>query len=187
MPPVVPPVVSSASSTLVSSFAAKLRDASQVQNGAASSSDDDPTAAAAAAFTQLHEVCSTLRTELGKSVESKKKIPLGAAARMILADSSLSLVELRDVLTGMLDDQGKLDWAHQEFEAVRTAGPPTPRAEPWRRTSGIHKLRKPRQLAAVRVGVCGSGCSTGVRGCRWACRHARARMRAPPFRDRRYR
>ncbi|WP_141277122.1 HRDC domain-containing protein [Pseudonocardia hydrocarbonoxydans] len=60
------------------------------------------------------------------------------------------LVELRDVLTRMLDEQGKLDWAHQEFEAVRTAGPPTPRAEPWRRTSGIHKLRKPRQLAAVR-------------------------------------
>ncbi|MBW0131106.1 HRDC domain-containing protein [Pseudonocardia oceani] len=61
------------------------------------------------------------------------------------------LVELRDVLTGMLDEQGKLDWAHQEFEAVRTAGPPAPRAEPWRRTSGIHKLRKPRQLAAVRA------------------------------------
>jgi ribonuclease D len=38
----------------------------------------------------------------------------------------------------------------QEFEAVRTAGPPTPRPEPWRRTSGIHRLRKPRTLAAVR-------------------------------------
>ena len=29
--------------------------------------------------------------------------------------------------------------------------PPAPRAEPWRRTSGVHKLRKPRLLAAVRA------------------------------------
>ena len=60
------------------------------------------------------------------------------------------LIELRDVLARLLSEQGKLDWALQEFEAVRTAGPPAPRAEPWRRTSGIHKLRKPRALAAVR-------------------------------------
>jgi ribonuclease D len=61
------------------------------------------------------------------------------------------LVELRDVLAALLEDQGKLDWAHQEFEAVRTAGPPPPRAEPWRRTSGIHRVRKARPLAAVRA------------------------------------
>ncbi len=30
------------------------------------------------------------------------------------------------------------------------AAPPTPRADPWRRTSGIHRLRSRRQLAAVR-------------------------------------
>ena len=29
--------------------------------------------------------------------------------------------------------------------------PPAPRAEPWRRTSGMHKVRKPRALAAVRA------------------------------------
>jgi len=61
------------------------------------------------------------------------------------------LVELRDVLAALLDEQGKLDWARQEFEAVRTAGPPPPRAEPWRRTSGIHRVRKARPLAAVRA------------------------------------
>lgn len=60
------------------------------------------------------------------------------------------LVELRDVLAALLTEQGKYEWAMQEFEAVRTAGPSAPRAEPWRRTSGIHKLRKPRALAAVR-------------------------------------
>ncbi|MET0191719.1 MAG: ribonuclease D, partial [Pseudonocardia sediminis] len=61
------------------------------------------------------------------------------------------LVELRDVLTGMLTEQGKIEWAYQEFEAVRTAPPSAPRAEPWRRTSGIHKVRKPRPLAGVRA------------------------------------
>ncbi|MBO0840306.1 MAG: HRDC domain-containing protein, partial [Sciscionella sp.] len=29
--------------------------------------------------------------------------------------------------------------------------PPAPRAEPWRRTSGIHRVRNPRGLAAVRA------------------------------------
>ena len=33
---------------------------------------------------------------------------------------------------------------------MRTAPPPAPRAEPWRRTSGMHRVRKPRALAAVR-------------------------------------
>ena len=61
------------------------------------------------------------------------------------------LVELRDVLARQLAEQGKLEWASQEFEAVRTAPPPVPRAEPWRRLSGVHKLRKPRLLAAARA------------------------------------
>jgi ribonuclease D len=61
------------------------------------------------------------------------------------------LVELRDVLAGLLAQQGKLEWAAQEFEAVRTAPPPAPRAEPWRRLSGVHKLRKPRLLANARA------------------------------------
>jgi ribonuclease D len=60
------------------------------------------------------------------------------------------LITLRDVLAALLDEQGKLEWARQEFEAVRTAPPSTPRAEPWRRTSGVHRVRKPRALAIVR-------------------------------------
>jgi ribonuclease D len=61
------------------------------------------------------------------------------------------LVELRDVLAELLAEQGKLEWALQEFDAVRTAPPPSPRAEPWRRLSGVHKLRKPKLLAAARA------------------------------------
>ncbi|RBM11664.1 ribonuclease D [Prauserella sp. PE36] len=61
------------------------------------------------------------------------------------------LVPLRDKLEADLSAQGKLEWARQEFEAVRTAPPPAPRAEPWRRTSGIHKIRTAKGLAAVRA------------------------------------
>jgi ribonuclease D len=60
------------------------------------------------------------------------------------------LLPLREALRAELAEQGKLAWAEQEFEAVRLAPPPTPRAEPWRRTSGIHRIKRPRQLAAVR-------------------------------------
>jgi ribonuclease D len=61
------------------------------------------------------------------------------------------LVELRDVLEERLRQDGKLAWALEEFEAVRSAPPAQPRTDPWRRTSGMHKLRRPRQMAVVRA------------------------------------
>jgi ribonuclease D len=60
------------------------------------------------------------------------------------------LIELRDALADQLREQGKWDWAAQEFAAIAEAPLPTPRVDPWRRTSGLHRVRKPRQLAAVR-------------------------------------
>lgn len=60
------------------------------------------------------------------------------------------LVDLRDALETELRDQGKLDWALQEFAAIAAAPPAPPRKEPWRRTSGMHKVRRRRQLAVVR-------------------------------------
>ena len=60
------------------------------------------------------------------------------------------LVDLRNALEKELDRQGKLEWALQEFEAIATAPPPPPRKDPWRRTSGMHKVRRRRQLAVVR-------------------------------------
>lgn len=60
------------------------------------------------------------------------------------------LVDLRDALEKELDRQGKLEWAHQEFEAIATAPPAPPRKDPWRRTSGMHKVRRRRQMAVVR-------------------------------------
>jgi ribonuclease D len=60
------------------------------------------------------------------------------------------LLPLRAAVEAELDAQGKLGWAAEEFEAVRTAGPPAPRVDPWRRTSGMHRIQRPRELAAVR-------------------------------------
>ncbi len=61
------------------------------------------------------------------------------------------LVELRDALAAILEEQGKTEWARQEFEAILAAGPPAPRVDPWRRTSGMHSLRNRRQLALLRA------------------------------------
>jgi ribonuclease D len=61
------------------------------------------------------------------------------------------LVDLRDALAGILEAQGKAEWARQEFEAILAAGPPAPKADPWRRTSGVHGLRNRRQLGMLRA------------------------------------
>ncbi|WFE34444.1 ribonuclease D [Micromonospora sp. WMMD975] len=62
------------------------------------------------------------------------------------------LVDLRDVLDAELDRQGKSGWAAEEFAALVRNGarPPRVRAEPWRRTSGIHRVRGARAQARVR-------------------------------------
>jgi ribonuclease D len=60
------------------------------------------------------------------------------------------LVELRDALAAQLAEGGKAEWARQEFTAELSAEPPAPRPEPWRRTSGIHRVRSRRGLAVVR-------------------------------------
>lgn len=61
------------------------------------------------------------------------------------------LIELRDVLVIELAAAGKTQWALEEFAAELNAPPAPARKEPWRRTSGIHNLRKPRQLAQIRA------------------------------------
>jgi ribonuclease D len=61
------------------------------------------------------------------------------------------LLELRDVLHARLVESGKAEWARQEFAAlVAAAGvQPEPRPDPWRRTSGIHRVRTRRGLGYV--------------------------------------
>jgi ribonuclease D len=63
------------------------------------------------------------------------------------------LVDLRDNLAAELARQDKVEWAAQEFNALvaNGANPPRTRPDPWRRTSGIHRIRGPRALARVRA------------------------------------
>jgi len=68
------------------------------------------------------------------------------------------LIPLRAAISDVLAEQGKTAWAAQEFDYLRTfkagdaAGElaPAARRERWRRTSGIHRVRNRRGLAAVR-------------------------------------
>jgi ribonuclease D len=60
------------------------------------------------------------------------------------------LADLRNAVAAELTRQGKLAWAEEEFAAVAAAPPPPPRVDPWRRTSGMHRVRDRRRLAGVR-------------------------------------
>jgi ribonuclease D len=64
------------------------------------------------------------------------------------------LIQLRAAIADILAEKGETDWAAQEFDYLRTAGSrevaPAARRDRWRRTSGIHRVRERRGLAAVR-------------------------------------
>jgi ribonuclease D len=61
-----------------------------------------------------------------------------------------ALIELRERLGAELEETGKAEWARQEFEHLVNSTPSGPRQDPWRRTSGMHRARGRRALAAVR-------------------------------------
>lgn len=90
----------------------------------------------------------TLAKEHSAADWSTRPLPEGWLAYAAL-DVEL-LIPLRAALVELLEEQGKTEWARQEFEAVRTAPPAPPRVDPWRRTSGAHGLRRPPQLAVLR-------------------------------------
>jgi ribonuclease D len=91
-----------------------------------------------------------LRLEKTHSAADWSTRPLPAEWLKYAALDVEVLVELRDVLAELLAAQGKTEWAGQEFAAVLAAEPSPPRADPWRRTSGIHRVRNRRGLAVVR-------------------------------------
>ena len=64
----------------------------------------------------------------------------------------LHLVDVRDVLVAELAEQGKTEWAAQEFAHLIAQAQvvPPPRPDPWRRTSGLHAVHSARALAVVR-------------------------------------
>jgi len=60
------------------------------------------------------------------------------------------LEELRVEITKILQEQGKMEFALQEFDYERNLPDPQPAEEPWRKLSGIHKLKGRRNLAIAR-------------------------------------
>lgn len=60
------------------------------------------------------------------------------------------LVELRDQMYTILESSKKLSWAVEEFASILKAPPAPPRVDPWRRTSGMHKIKRRDQLAVIK-------------------------------------
>ena len=97
------------------------------------------------------EIVLGRRLDKGASSADWSQRPLPAGLLRYAALDVEVLVELRHHLAEVLAEQGKTEWARQEFAAVAAAPPAAPRADRWRRTSGIHRVRTPRQLAGVRA------------------------------------
>src|SRR6201995_4201511 len=79
--------------------------------------------------------------------------PLPAAWLNYAALDVEVLIGLRESIAAVLAEQGKTAWAAEEFDYLRSGAgqaPPSTRRERWRRTSGIHRVRSQRGLAAVR-------------------------------------
>lgn len=60
------------------------------------------------------------------------------------------LIDIYDGVLRALIEQGKKVIAEEEFASILDAPPPAPRKDPWRRTSGMHKVKGRRALALVR-------------------------------------
>lgn len=100
--------------------------------------------------TMLEMFCG-VSLEKGHSAADWSTRPLPAEWLVYAALDVEFLLPLRDAVAARLEREGKTNWAAQEF-AAQLAAPPAPtRADPWRRTSGIHQARSRRQLAGVRA------------------------------------
>ncbi len=60
------------------------------------------------------------------------------------------LPDLRDALHQILEGAGKHTFAQEEFHAIIQERPAPPKAEPWRKLSGLHQVRGAQSLAVAR-------------------------------------
>ena len=83
---------------------------------------DDTAEVATQALTRLHSLCDGLRDTLQKAIELKKTESNGALSRIALSDSSLSLLELREVNRTVQDAiatlKGRSANANQEVDSA---------------------------------------------------------------------
>lgn len=61
------------------------------------------------------------------------------------------LIELRDKVHKLLTETKKLSFALEDFAAILQAPPSPPRVDPWRRTSGMHKVKRRNHMAVIRA------------------------------------
>ncbi|MEV4735039.1 MULTISPECIES: ribonuclease D [unclassified Microbacterium] len=76
--------------------------------------------------------------------------PLPAAWLEYAALDVLHLIDVQEALEAQLEEQGKTEFAEEEFAATLTRLPKPPREDPWRRLSGLHQVRGARNLAVAR-------------------------------------
>jgi ribonuclease D len=88
--------------------------------------------------------------EKGHGASDWSQRPLSPALLRYAALDVELLIELRDTLEQELAEAGKLEWAREEFDALLSFTPRDRGEDAWRRTSGMHRVRKPRNLAVVR-------------------------------------
>ena len=88
--------------------------------------------------------------EKGHGATDWSKRPLSTGQLTYAALDVEMLVELRDALHSELIAAHRWDIAAQEFEHLRGFQPKDKGPEPWRRLSGMHKLRAPRQWGLAR-------------------------------------
>lgn len=61
------------------------------------------------------------------------------------------LIDLRDAVEILLLERGKLEWALEDFSQILKNPASPARIDPWRRTSGMHKIRDRMTLAIIRA------------------------------------
>jgi len=60
------------------------------------------------------------------------------------------LLELREGVAKLLDEQGKTEWAEQEFANVAAMKTKEPKVDRWRGMTGMHEIKDARSLAIAR-------------------------------------
>ena len=76
--------------------------------------------------------------------------PLPASWLEYAALDVLHLIDVYEALEAELEEQGKTEYAAEEFAATLARLPKPPREDPWRRLSGLHQVRGARNLAVAR-------------------------------------
>ena len=101
-------------------------------------------------------LAALVQSELGEVLEKGHGAtdwsvrPLTAAQQRYAALDVELLPELRSAMAAELAEAGKSEIARQEFASLLSFAPRERGEDEWRRTSGIHRIRKPRSLAVVR-------------------------------------